>query len=388
VIRAFERLGWEVRPFIVGDRVPRQWVTGDRVPMRWVTEGSEQGVRLRRLLWFRRLLWVRRLLWTLAADLLRPLQSAVNARRAWQELGGRVDWVYERCYPYGSMGRIFKRHGVPWILETNVASFYEAAEAETITRVLPDFVRRLEIRAYEECDVLVCISETLKEILVHEAGISPAKVVVISNAVDPSIFDPERYEPTRVFEGLVIGYVGELQPRKGLELLIEALSELRTEGLEISLVVVGHGRWRAVWEALARRLGVLEHVAFVGQVRWEEVPGFITGFDLGYSGQAPTKGKKTYDSPLKLYEYMAMAKPVVASDWEDASWVVQDEETGFLFRPGDKEDLKSALRRAYEYQDRLPEMGSKAREEITSKHDWSDRVRDIISAVEDRLQSL
>ncbi len=50
-----------------------------------------------------------------------------------------------------------------------------------------------------------------------------------------------------------------------------------------------------------------------------------------------------YHSPLKLYEYMAMAKPVVASAFEDAQRVIRDRETGFLFQPGDKEDLKRTL---------------------------------------------
>lgn len=94
-----------------------------------------------------------------------------------------------------------------------------------------------------------------------------------------------------------------------------------------------------------------------------------------------------YHSPLKLYEYMAMAKSVVASSFEDAKRAVRPEETGFLFRAGDKKDLKWALRRAYESRDRLPGMGARAREEVVSKHDWLARVRDIISVVEDRLQS-
>lgn len=363
VTGGFKKLGWEVEPFVVGDRVPQ----------RWVTAGSEQSVR-------------RKLLHALAADLVLPILCAVNARRAWRELGGRVDWAYERHYAFGSLGLAFKRRGVPWILEANESFFYEI-EASTANVVLSGLVRRLEIRAYKSCDVLICVSETLKNIVVREAGVPSEKVVVVPNAVDPTVFDPEAHEPKRFFEDFTIGYVGELYPHKGLEPLIEALSELRAEGLKMSLVVLGDGRMREAWEKLARASGISEHVAFVGRVRWEEVSKFIAGLDLGYCGQVRTKARETYDSPLKLYEYMAMAKPVVASDLEDASRVVWEGETGFLFRAGDKADLKRALRRAYEARLKLSWMGDKAREQIVSEHNWTGRVRDIISAVEDRLRT-
>jgi glycosyltransferase involved in cell wall biosynthesis len=363
LIRAFERLGWEVEPFIVGDRVPR----------RLVTVSPKQST-------------MRRFLLALAADLILPVLGVTNAQRAWRELGERVDCVYERYYPFNAMGWAFKRRGVPWILETNVPFFYEA-QANKTNVMLSGLAGRLEIATYKKCDVLVCVSETLKEIVVRKAGIPSEKIVVIPNGVDTTVFNPETCEPKRIFDEFTVGYVGGVHPRQGLEPLIEALSELRAEGSEISLVVVGGGIMQAACEALARQLGVLEHVAFVGRVRWQEVPRFIAGFDLAYSGQVRMYEREMYNSPLKLYEYMAMAKPVVASDFEDARRVVRNEETGFLFQPGNKEDLERALRRAYELRDELPRMGAKAREEVVSAHDWLVRVRDIISAVENRVQS-
>lgn len=329
----------------------------------------------------------RRFLLAVAADLIRPILGAINARRAWRELGGRVDWVYERHSAFDSLGWLFKRRGVPWILETNGPLFYEAKE-KTINVALLGLVRWLEIRTYKRCDIIVCISETLKEIVVREAGVPSAKVVAIPNAVDPAVFNPESCEPKRIFEGFTVGFVGSLEPWQGLELLIEALSELRAAGLKISVVVVGDGPMRVAWEALARQLGVSEHVAFVGKVQWQEVPKFIAGFDLGYCGKVEMKEGEMYHSPLKLYEYMAMAKPVLASEFEGASQVIRDEETGFLFRTGNKEDLERVLTRAYKSWSKLTEMGSKAREEVASKHNWLARVSAIISTVEDRVESL
>lgn len=359
VIKAFEELDWEVKPFIVGDKISPKGITkgADRV-------GSTGFAR------------------TLAADLLRLVLGIVNARRAWRELSGEVDWVYERFATFQSLGRIFKRHGgIPWILETNGPFFYEA-KAERNSIVLGRLARWIELRAYRECDVLICVSEALKGIVIREANLRPETVVVVPNGVNTTIFDPERYEAKRVFEGFTLGFMGSLFRWQELGLLLEVLSDLREEGMDISLVVVGDGLMRQAWETQAWRLGISANVAFVGWVPWQEAPRYISGFDAGYSGQNKSQVGEMYHSPLKLYEYMAMAKPVVASAFEDARTAIKDGETGFLFEAGDKTDLRRALARAYQSHSRLPEMGLKAREEVVAHHSWTARVRGLISEVE------
>ncbi|MGA9381059.1 MAG: glycosyltransferase [Phormidium sp.] len=356
--KAFAELGWEVKNFIVGDRVPKTWVA----------EGSERaitkgGVR------------------TLAADVMRLVMGSVNARRAWRELEGQVDWVYEYMCTLQSLGWIFKRHGIPWILETHRPLFYEA-DAEWKTVALKGLAKRMEIQAYRECDLIVCISETLKEILGRELGIPDEKMVVVPSSVDTSVFNPELYQPKRLFDGFTLGFIGVLYLWQGLDFLLETLREVRDEGLDISLAVVGGGQMREEWEAKAGELGLFPHVKFVGQVTPDLVPQYIAGFDIGYSGQIRMQIGTMYHSPLKIYEYMAMAKPVVASAFEDAQRTIRDGESGFLFQPGDRESLKVALRKAYESRHSLPEMGRKAREEIVANHSWKARMQTMIASVE------
>lgn len=358
VMTAFEKLDWEVKPYIVGDKVPQKFVK----------KGSEKTIS-------------RGFFRTLTVDLVRLIVGGMNARKASQELGGHVDWVYERFGSFQAMGKHFKRHGIPWILETNALLSYEA-NAERKSVVLTGLARRLEISAYQECDVLVTVSEALKQIVVEELGISPTKILVVPNGVDTQLCNPQLYKTKRIFENFTIGFVGTFRPWAGLDLLLEALHELRTEGMNLSLVIVGDGPMRGTLEQQVQKLGISEVVKFVGRVSREDVLEYITSFDVGYSGQVQLQLGKMYLSPLKLYEYMAMAKPVVASAFEDAQRVIQDGQTGFLFQGGNKEDLKRAFTRAYQSQARLPEMGVKAREEIIANHSWTSRVRTLITEVE------
>ena len=347
-----------MKPFIVGDHVPESWIV----------QNIEQAVGKGSLR-------------TLLADFIRLGAGFINARRAYADLGQQVDWVYERLSSLQSIGWIFKKHGTPWIVETSAPFFYEAKK-ERKSLILHKLAHRMEIKAYQDCSILVCVSDTLKNILVREAGVSPEKIIVIPNGADTAFFTPENYAPKKLFDNFTIGYVGSLITWQGLDLLISAIHELKADGINLSLVVVGDGSLRKEWEAQAHKLNLEDNVKFVGQISRDEVPSYIAGFDVGYAGHKTLKIGGMYHSPLKIYEYMAMAKPVIASDFADARQALSEGETGFLFQGGDKESLKRALIKVYENRINLPKMGLKAREEIINNHSWEARVSDLISSIQ------
>lgn len=320
-----------------------------------------------------------------ALDIARWILGKLNAYRAWKELGSQVDWVYERFSPFASLGRPFKRRGLPWILETHAPLAYES-KTERKTSVLRKIAQNLEIQAYQDCDALVCISESLKEIIVNDFGICSEKVLVVPNAVDLDRFNPDITYPKRFFEGFTLGFVGRLYAWHGLDILLSALNELQQEGIDISLVVVGDGLVRKEWEEQAQRLGISHRVKFLGQVDWEDVPQYIAGFDVGYIGNIKMQVGKMYHSPLKLYEYMAMEKPVLASAFDDAKNVIQENITGFLFEAENISDLKRALKTAYDMKESLPEMGQAARKEIFAHHSWFARVKKMTEEIENILE--
>jgi glycosyltransferase involved in cell wall biosynthesis len=89
-----------------------------------------------------------------------------------------------------------------------------------------------------------------------------------------------------------------------------------------------------------------------------------------------------YHSPLKIYEYLAMATPVIASAFADARRATGDGATGWLFAPGDRAGLVDALRRAhaaYSAGDVLPRMGRRARETVVAEHGWPARVETLLA---------
>jgi glycosyltransferase involved in cell wall biosynthesis len=357
VIEAFRSNGWDVEQYIVGNHVPLNWV-----------KGSEKKLQ-------------QSLVKRMAADCVRVVMSEWHALQAYKVLAGRCNWIYERFGAYQMLGCHFKRRGTPWIVETNAPLFYEA-KAERSSIAFTNWARRRELKVYQQADVLVTVTEALKEIVCDVAGVPPRKVVVVPNGVDTCRFDPANVEVHRPFHGPTIGFVGSQIGWQALDLLIAAVAELRSEGINWNLVVAGDGPMRCKWEQLSHKLGLKDSVIFLGQVPWSDVPSLIAGFDLCYSGQIELQVGKMYLSPLKLYEYMAMGKPVVASAFEDSSRLVRAGETGYLFTGGDKDSLKHTLRLAWGSQGRWSSMGAGARAVIKRNHSWDRRVSTMITEIE------
>jgi glycosyltransferase involved in cell wall biosynthesis len=303
----------------------------------------------------------------------------INSFRALFELDQEVDWVYERLAVFQSLGWIFKLRGKKWILETNAPLSVES-KSDRKTILLNPLATYLEYQAYKNCDVLVCVSETLKNIIIEQTGIPPQKAIVVPNGVDVSIFNPSLYKPLRMFNEFTIGFIGNFASWQGLELLLGAIHEIREQGVIINLTLVGDGPERIDLENITRNLRLSDIVKYVGFVPQNKVPEYILGFDIGYSGQTERTEQRMYCSPIKIYEYMAMGKPVIASDYEDTRKVINPS-NGFLFEIGNQEDLINKILQAYNGKADLIKMGSKAREEIVQNHSWESRISFLIAKI-------
>jgi glycosyltransferase involved in cell wall biosynthesis len=341
IIGGFEHQGWTVSRYIVGDRMPDV-----------IARDGERMLRRGRA-------------WTLAADIARVGLRRRNARGAWAELGPRVDWVYERFALFQSLGSRFARAGIPWILETN-ALLTDEASRERAGVVLTGLSRRLEREAYHECTALIAISHALADRLVAEMGVPREKIAVIPNGVDVQRFDPARVSARRSASAFTVLFVGSLASWQGLDILLRAAAAVP----DIHVTIAGDGPERAALEALAG-----DRVQFLGRLSPDDIPALIASVDVCYSGHT------AFRSPLKLYEYMAMGRPVISSAVPDATAALVDGQSGFLFPPGDLEGLTHALRRAHAARECLDVMGQRARREVVAHHSWDARVAAISAHV-------
>jgi glycosyltransferase involved in cell wall biosynthesis len=255
---------------------------------------------------------------------------------------------------------------------------FHEAKHERGALVLERIAKRVELAAYRDCDAIVAVSRPLRDILV-EFGVRSSKIIVLPNGVDTQLFDPAAHDAApRQFPGFTVGFVGAVIAWQGLEVLLRAVANIDAP---VHVAIAGDGKDREQLEALARSLGLGPRVKFLGRLRGSDVPGFLSGIDVGFSGQQAMQIGSMYHSPLKLYEYLAMGKPAIASAFDDARGVIIDGRTGFLFEPGSQPALEQALDRAYAARGSLGELGSTARRSILDHHSWDARIRAMMDAL-------
>ena len=282
----------------------------------------------------------------------------------------RADLVYER-YALGNTAglRAARRLGVPLLLEVNSPLARERAEHETL--VFRRWAAHSERRLLQRADRVLCVTRVLADLIV-EAGAPRPQVAVVRNGADLA-----RY-PSPVFRGgeaVVIGFVGFVRAWHKVEDLVEALAAPEMPA-GARLLVVGDGPARADIEARARALGVHERVTITGAVAHERVPELVAGMDVCVQPAATP-----WAAPLKLPEYMAAARAVVAPDQENLRELLTHGRDALLFAPGSAAALRETLVRLARDPALRQRLGSQARATVEREKLTWDGAAERVEAI-------
>ena len=221
-----------------------------------------------------------------------------------------------------------------------------------------------------------------------EGGLDPERVVVTPNGVDLAAYDYEdrsavRAEaradlglPSEEAGELVLGFVGYYRSWHRLDVVLSALREPPLS--RARLVLIGSGPAREELERSARRANVTARVHFCGTRPHARIPRLLPAFDV-----ALVPAINPYASPLKLYEYMAAALPVIAPDQENLRETLEHGEDALLVPPGDADALAAAILELAGDGRRGAELGARARRKIEARDlTWAGNVRRVLAAVE------
>jgi glycosyltransferase involved in cell wall biosynthesis len=182
----------------------------------------------------------------------------------------------------------------------------------------------------------------------------------------------------------VIGYVGRFQTlgmEKGIVELVQAMAHVPSvDGREPLLLCVG-GPMEAVpaYLDLARRYAVPEsRLQFVDRVPNREIPVWIRAFDISVAPFPNSEHYAYFMSPLKVFEYMAVGGPILATDLPSIREVLQHGKTAWLVMPGDPKGLAEGISRLLRDQPLSREIASRARQ-MAAKNTWEIRASTILS---------
>ena len=234
-----------------------------------------------------------------------------------------------------------------------------------------------EKRAVADADHRFVVSRYWQGVLKKEYGYDS---VIAYNGLDPSDFAnlPERSsdKPTVLF-------VGGLEPRKGLEYLVQAMETVIERIPEARLMAVAKTGFRGTDEwswfsTLGNRLGLEEHLEFFESVSQEKLLELYSECDV------LALPSKTEGWGLSLMEAMACGKPVVASRVGGVPELVRDEVDGILVEPGDVRGLAGALTRLLEDPDLRRSMGVAGQNRVL-EFSWDATARVVMDAYREAL---
>ena len=236
---------------------------------------------------------------------------------------------------------------------------------------------------------VIATTPGLREALINQRDADPARVIVAHDGIRCARFadSPDQAAARQQIgwsqEAFIIGYVGRLHTvgmDKGVGTLVEALAGI--EGAHLGLV----GGPDDMADALRKRwleLGAPpERFLYAGHVLPADVPRYLSAFDVCALPLPATTHFAQHASPMKLFEYMAAGRAIVASDLPAWSDVITDGETALLLPPGDVKAWADGIDRLRRDPGLRQRLGQRARECVMASYTWDVRAQKILSHIQ------
>jgi glycosyltransferase involved in cell wall biosynthesis len=296
-----------------------------------------------------------------------------------------VDFVYERYALFSHAGaRLAHTLGVPHLLEVNAP----LADEQERTRglVLGQVARDSEGAILRGADALLVVSSALERFAIAR-GVDAARVHVVPNGVDPAMFaDALPAEGARARgDEIVIGFSGSLKPWHGVETLLEAFARLHRTHPATRLLLVGDGPRREALEAQAHELGIADAVRFAGVVPYDEVPRWLAAMDVAVAPYTPHED--FYFSPIKIFEYLAAGRAVVAAAIGQVNELLVHDRLALLYPPGDVDALAATLARAIDDAPLRKALGERGAEWVRRERTWAANAERVVAIARERIEA-
>jgi glycosyltransferase involved in cell wall biosynthesis len=292
----------------------------------------------------------------------------------------RPDALYQRANIFMLSGVWIARwFAIPYLLEVNAPLALERAQFGGLS--WPRFAAWTERFMWRGADYVLPVTRVLAG-HVEKAGVPPERIMVTPNGVDldrlkamESADEAKRFLGLR--QGLVLGFVGFVRDWHGLDHIIDLLAR-EPDLKRVSLLVVGDGPACAGLRDQAERFHIADRVIITGVIPHERLADYLSAMDIALQPQVTP-----YASPLKLFEYMALGRAIIAPDTENIREILEHEVDGILFTPGAQKTLSDAIQRLAGDDELRVRLGAAAAAKIVARNlTWKRNAQRVTMLVE------
>jgi len=254
---------------------------------------------------------------------------------------------------------------------------------ELVSDIVPKHIRKeqhkREYFSYSTADKIVAMTNNLKRIMIERFSISTNKILVAHDGTDLTIYKPFDKKASRQkldipLDKNIVVYTGHLYNWKGTKTLAEAVKNLDNT---ILYIVGGSEKDRSDFINFIRRRGI-KNVTLPGFVRPTLIPYYTASADVLV---LPNTGKvnvaKYYTSPLKLFEYMAAKRPIIASDIPNLREILRHNVSALLVKPDDPEAFAKAIKKLLKNKALGKRLAKEAYKNV-KKYTWYNRAKSVL----------
>jgi glycosyltransferase involved in cell wall biosynthesis len=225
---------------------------------------------------------------------------------------------------------------------------------------------------------LITISPILMDAYV-ELGFPEEKIIIAADAVDVEPFDEanETLRHTRKRQQLTVGYCGNLyRVGRGIDTILGCAKILPDVQFQL---IGGYPDDVAYWKQQSCELA---NVCFVGHIPNSDVPSRLVQFDILCMPYSPTCPTSPWMSPMKLFEYMAAGRAIVATDLPSIRQILRHGRNALLCKPDAPAELAAAIRQLEAKPEFRETLGRQARADVAN-YTWKARAREIVRRLQD-----
>lgn len=251
----------------------------------------------------------------------------------------------------------------------------DVADPHFLRRVYKKALFRLYSTLLKKGDFFLIPSVEWTNLAVKLYKVRKERVILFPNGVDVTKFNPKAdLKRLRSALGLddkkVILYIGRISRIRALDHLISAMPCIVREEPKVRLLIIGNGDEKSALIALSKSLDIDRFVFFLDEINHNVIPSYICLADVAV-GPLTALPITIGTLPIKVLEYMACGKPVVACYDGTSKDLIIDGFNGVLINPGEVNELSSALIKLLKDAEFAKSLGANAREHVKKWHDWN-----------------
>ncbi|MBN1893812.1 glycosyltransferase family 4 protein [bacterium] len=274
---------------------------------------------------------------------------------------------------------------IPLIFEVNTPMAHEIRALKKEFFYFPVLPQMFEKTCFKMADALVVVSEELKKYICR-MGIPAGRVHAVPNGVDigrmhPRAGQSRRPLPFSAGKGrVIVGFVGSFNYWHSIRSIYDPMKRILRRFRSVQFVLLGDGFTRPELERRIREDGFQERIRMPGFVAPEDIPACLSKMDILLAPYPVLDF--FYFSPLKIFEYMAASKPVLATRIGQIAEIIQDGVSGCLY--GDEAEFVQKLSRLIRDRKARTRMGKAARKRVAEKFTWdrnAARIEDVCNAL-------